>query len=443
MRPLRVLRRLLPAVVLCLLAVPAPAAPLGTREVLPNGLVVLVAEKPAVPIVTVTVLIQAGSILDPVEKPGVANLTAKLLMQGTAARSAIEIKDAIDFVGGALSVDAGHDLTQISLSILSKDLDRGLDLLADVLQHPAFGPGEIARTAAEVLAGIRRKRDNPGTVSAETFAALVYGASPYGRPVEGSQTSVPTITRDDLVRFHQAYYRPDHAILAVVGDVRLPDLRRRLEARLGSWQRGNVEIPVPPAPAPLTASVVRTIQRDVTQANITLGHLGVRREDPDYYPLQVMNYILGGGFSSRLVEKIRQEKGWAYSVRSVLDAGKYAGDFSVSLQTRNAAAREAVDAVLQEMRRMRDQPVGATELADAKAYLTGSFPLRLDTNGKISRWLAFVEFYGLGPDYLDRYADFINAVTAADIQRVAQQYLHPDRIVVSAVADLAKAQIKE
>ncbi len=421
-----------------------PAAALATRDVLPSGMVLLVSEKHAVPIVTATMLIQAGALLDPPERPGLANLTAELLTQGTTTRTASQISEAIEFVGGSLSVEAGQDVTTVALSVLSRDLDLGLDLLADILLHPTFAPDEIKRKVQEVLAGIKRKQEDPGEVSAEAFAALVFPGHPYGRPVEGTEDSVPTITREDLVRFHEAQYRPNRTILAVVGDVSPADLRRRLEARLGPWKPGGSTFTPPPAPSPPARPVVRTIQRDVTQANITLGHLGVTRDNPDYYAIQVMNYILGGGgITSRLTTKIREEKGWAYDVGSAFIPDKYAGTFSVTLQTKNESAQGAIQAVLAEIRRIQEQPVNENELKDAKAYLTGSFPLRLDTSGKLVRLLANIEYFGLGLDYVDRYAGLVNAVTRADVQRVAQTYLHPDRYAMAVVADLAKAKIRE
>jgi zinc protease len=444
MRSLRsLLATLLVAAALCHAMPAAWAAVLGQREVLPNGMVLLVSERRAVPIVTVSMLIQAGSILDPPDKPGVANLVAELLPQGTTTRAAPQISEAIEFVGGSLSVSAAHELTTISLSVLSKDLDVGLDLLADILLNPLFSPADVQRKIQEVLAGIKRDQEDPGTVSWQAFLALVYGAHPFGHPVEGTEVSVPTITRDDLVRFHEAYYRPNKAIIAVVGDVSIGDLKRRLEARLGAWTPGGSALTQPSLPARLTKRIVRTIQRDVTQANITLGHLGVTRENPDYYAIQVMNYLLGGGFNSYLVSKIREENGWAYDVGSAFSPGKYAGEFSVSMQTKNEVAEQAIEAALAEIRRIRDQPVGEQQLTDARAYLTGSFPLRLDTSKKIANILASVEYYGLGLDYVDRYPSLINSVTAADVQRVAQKYLDPDRFALAVVADLTKAKIKE
>lgn len=437
------LAALLLAVALGPASPPAWAAALGQREVCPNGMILLVAERHAVPIVTLSMLIQAGSMVDPAEKPGVANLVAQLLTQGTTTRTAPQISEAIEFIGGSLSVDAGQELTSISLSVLSKDLDVGLDLLADILLNPTFNPGDVQRKIHEVVAGIKRDQEDPGTASWQAFLALVYGASPFGRPVEGTETSVPTITRDDLVRFHEAYFRPDKAILAAVGDVSLGDLKQRLDARLGAWKPGGPAVTPPPLPGPARTKVVRTIQREVTQANINLGHFGITRGNPDYYAVQVMNYLLGGGFSSYLVSTIRDEKGWAYDVGSTFSPSKYAGEFDVSMQTKNEVADQAIEAALAQIRRIREQPVAEQALKDAKAYLTGSFPLRLDTSRKIVGLLASIEYYGLGLDYVDRYPALIDAVTAADVQRVAQKYLDPDRYALAVVADLTKAKIKE
>jgi zinc protease len=418
------------------------AAALAQREVLPSGMVLLVAEQPAVPIVTAMLSLQAGSVFEPPAKPGVANLTAIMLNQGTTTRTAPQISEAIEFVGGALSVESGTDTARLSFSVLSKDLDLALDLMADLLINPTFPPAELAKKIPEVLAGIKRNQEDPSTVSYEAFMALVYGAHPYGRPTEGTEASVPTITRDDIVAFYQAYYRPNRAILTVVGDVNMADLKARLQTRLGGWAPGGPPLATPAAPAPLAKSVTKAVQREVTQASLYFGHLGITRDNPDYYAVYVMNYLLGGGMNSRLVQKIREEKGWAYDVGSAFSPGKYAGDFSVSMQTKNEVAQEAIEAALAEIRRIRDQPVPAQELADAKAYLTGSFPLRLDTSAKVVGMLASIEQNNLGLDYVERYPALINAVTAADVQRVAQKYLDPDKYALAVVADLTKAKFK-
>jgi zinc protease len=278
-------------------------------------------------------------------------------------------------------------------------------------------------------------------VSNQAWEALVYGSHPYGRPVEGSEASVAAIGREELVKFHDDYIRPDQAILAVAGDIRTAEFTARLLARLAGWLPGGRSLPMPAPPAPLTRRTVTTIQREVTQASINLGHLGITRSNPDFYAVQVMNYLLGGGFGSYLVTAIREEKGWAYDVGCHFNAGKAAGDYNLSLQTRNEVAQQAIDAALAQIRRIREQPVDGQALADAKAYLTGSFPLRLDTGRKLVGMMASIEYHGLGQDYVEEYPRHIDRVTAADVQRVAQRYLDPERYALAVVADLTKAKL--
>ena len=419
------------------------AAALGQREVLPNGLVLLVAEQPAVPIVAISMLIRAGSVLDPSDKAGVAHLAAQLLTQGTMSRTAPQISEAIDFIGGSLDVEAGLETTTITLSLLSKDLDLGLDLLADIVLHPTFKPDDVRRKIQEVVAGIKRDQDDPGTVSYQAFMKELYGPHPLGRPVEGTETSVPTITREDLVRFHGAHFRPETAILTVVGDVTEVNLRQHVQTLFAGWQAAGPGGTPPPVPTLVRRKVVRAIQRNVTQANVTMGMLGITRANPDFYAFQVMNYLLGGGFSSYLVSAIRDQKGWAYDVGSALVSRKLSGEFTISMQSQNEVADQAIEAAVAQLRRIRDHPVEEHALNDAKAYLTGSFPLRFDTSKKVAGWLTSIEYYGLGLDYVDRYPAFINAVTVAEVQRVAQKYLDPEHYVLAAVADLTKAKIKE
>lgn len=419
------------------------AAPLAERVVLPDGLVLVVAEKRALPIVRAHMLVRAGSVLEPKEKAGLANLTAELLTRGTARRTAPEISEAIDFVGGSLSSEGGPDFVAVDLTILKKDLDLGLDLLFDVVRYPRFASEEIQRAVKELQGAIRKKQEEPGQVAGEAFGALVFGEHPYGRPVEGTEASLSAITRDDLVAFHAARYRPNRAILVVVGDVSLAEIKARIEPLLRGWQAGDGADPAPQAPRPLAARTVKEIQRPIAQANIILGHLGVSRDNPDYYAIQVMNYILGsGGFASRLLQNVREEKGWAYDIHSAFVPHRYGGAFSVRLETKNETAGPAVQEVLKEIRRIRAGPVSEAELSEAKSYLTGSFPLRLDTNAKIAGFLGAVEFFGLGLDFADRYPALIEAVTAADVLRVARKYLDPDRYVLVVVGDLAKARIE-
>lgn len=419
------------------------AEPLAKRYVFENGLTLLVAEKRALPIVTVHVVIKAGSLVEPKEKAGLANLVASLLTRGTKTRSAVEISEAIEFVGGSLTSQGGADVASVGLTVLRKDLDLGLNLLTDVLLHPAFEEQEIQRKMKEIVGAIRKKKEEPGEVAEEAFNALVFGDHPYGRPVEGTEETLKGISRKDIQAFYEAYVRPERTIVAVVGDVGFEEMVAKFQTLFGSWKRGEALDPPLPTPPSLEGPKVKKIHRNLTQANIVLGHLGIKRENPDFYAVQVMNYILGsGGFASRLMANIRDEKGWAYDVDSHFVSRLQPGPFMTSLQTKNETAQPAVEEVLKEIRRIREEPVSEEELKEAKAYLTGSFPLRLDTNAEIAQLLTGIELYGLGLDYVERYPTLIEAVTREEVLRVAKRYLDPERFVLVVVADQEKAQVK-
>ncbi|MGH7428616.1 MAG: M16 family metallopeptidase [Candidatus Methylomirabilaceae bacterium] len=430
---------------LLLFPVLVTAAPLAERRVLDSGLTLLVASRRALPIVTVKVTVRAGSLWEPEGRAGLANLTASLLTRGTATHTAAQIDEEADFMGASLSSWASRDSSELDLTLLKKDLSKGLELLADVLLRPSFPDGEIARKVQELKAALRKRQEDPGEVAREAFDELVFGNHPYGRSLEGSEASLSAITRDDIVRFYRALYSPERTMITVVGDVEPHEIAERFRTLLKDWSRGTGAAGQAAEPKPLPDKVVvKRIDRGVTQANIVLGHQGVKRDNPDYYALTVMNYILGGGgFSSRLVEQIRERKGWAYDVSSSFSPGLERGSFQVVLQTKNETAGPAVQEVLRELRRIVDQGVTDQELADAKAYLTGSFPLRLDTNRKLADLISSVEYYKLGLDYADRYPTLINAVAKADVLRVARAYLRPDRYVLVVVGDQSKAALPE
>jgi zinc protease len=407
------------------LVIPAGAAPLAHREVLPNGMVLLVAERPVIPIVVVRVYVRAGSVYDPPAAGGLANLTADMLTRGTAKRTGPELDQAIEFVGGSLEGDAGRDGATVSLSVLKKDLRMGLDLLAEVLLTPAFPEAELTRRSEEIAAAIQRSEQDPGAVAARAMALLLYPGHPYSRPVAGTVESVKRMTRDQIVGFHRDNYRPDTAVIAVVGDVTRDEVRRDLLASLGAWTAPAAPHPVV-GPTPASPPVEsRVIHRDLTQATVSLARPGIRQDHPDYFSLVVANYILGGGSASRLYTKVREERGLVYSVYSSLGPGRYGASYFVGLQTRLDAVEEAVRLVKEEMARMGRETVAPRELDLAKSYLIGSYPLRTDTSGKMTGLLVTVEDNQLGLDWPDRFKAGVSRVTAADVRRVAGLYMDP------------------
>jgi zinc protease len=419
------------------------AEPLGKRIILDNGMILLLSEKHDIPMVTMSLAIKAGSMVEPADKPGLASITASLLTQGTATRSASQISREIDFIGGSLSASGGGDFASAGLRVLTKDLRTGLDLLSDVLMNPVFDQKEIDRKVKGSLAEIQRQREEPGIIAGEAFAKAVFGDHPYGKTNDEVAAYLPKLVRQDIIDFHSKRYSPNNTIIAVVGDVSEKEIRRLLDEYFKSWKKQDQQLQPLAQPPAREKTIVQKIDKSITQANIEMGHIGISRENPDYYAVMIMNYILGGGgFSARLMDNIRDNKGLAYDVHSGFSARKEPGSFSVSIQTKNESANDVIEETFKEIRRIQKELVTEKELADAKAYITGSFPLKMDTYAKIAGMLTSVEIYGLGLDFPQKYPGLINSVTREDVQRVAKKYLHPDAMAIVVVADQKKAKLK-
>ncbi|MDQ7787855.1 MAG: pitrilysin family protein [Thermodesulfovibrionales bacterium] len=415
----------------------------STRTVLPNGLIVLHSENHNLPIVMVTLIVRAGQVHEPGEKAGLANVTAELLSEGTKARSSKEISEALDFIGASLGISAGADYTTLTLSVLKKDIQKGFDIFSDVLLHPSFPQEEITRVKELIKGSLKHREEDPSFLAGRAFRKEVFGTHPYGRLMEGSAETIDFITREDMMQFHSAYFLPNNAILSVAGDLTPEELQGMLQQYLNEWKKAVVPLTVFGKPAGKPGRSVLKIEKDLTQATLMLGNLGIRREDPDYYAVSVMNYILGGGgFSSRLMRSIRDEKGLAYDVQSFFAAQKESGYYQISLQTKNESANTALAEIITQVKRITAEPVSDEELSEAKSFLTGNFLRRLDTNRKIADFFAAVEFYALGLDYRTNYPGYINAVTKEDILRVARKYLSAEQYVLAVVADQKKAGLQ-
>jgi zinc protease len=374
-------------------------------------------------------------VLDPPDRAGLANLTGALLTRGAAKRTGPEIDAAIEFVGGSLEAGAGRDGLTASLSVLKRDLALGLDLVGDVVLAPTFPAEELKRKAAQIQAAIKRSEEDPNTVAGRALSRLVFPNHPYGTPVEGTIESVGKLTRDDVVGFYRGHVRPDTAIVAVVGDVTVDEARREVLKRFGGWARPTTPVPTVAGATAGGPPRSETITKELTQATIELGRQAVRQVDPDYFALVVASYVLGGGSASRLYGRVRDEGGLAYSVYSWVSPARYGAAFTVAAQTRAAETGRVSDILREELARMTREPVKEDELKLAKDYLIGSFPLRLDTTGKVADFVLAVEEQGLGLDYADRYKAGVARVTAADVQRAAQRFFAPDtfnRVVVGA-----------
>lgn len=421
----------------------APAAqaavwPEPTRVVLPNGLTLLVVERHQQPIVSVSAVVRAGEAQDPAGRSGLAALTAELLRRGTTTRSAPVIAGAIDAVGGSLSAEAGLESSDVGLSVLKKDLHAGLDLMADVLLHPAFAPAELARLKEEHAAGLQAMLDDPDQVLRTAFTATIYGGNPYGR--HETLSSLKALSRADVKAFYTRHYRPNNTFMAVVGDITPEEACVRFTKAFGAWARKPVPQDAAPAPVRATERRVVLVDAPLNQSYVRIGHVGVARNHPDYFPLMVMNYILGGDFTSRLNLSIRDRQGLAYGASSGLGMNLHGGSFSAAVNTKTESTGQALASLLAEIQTMQEQPVGAEELRIAKDYLTGSFPLRFETNGDLAREVVNIEFFGLPADYLQTYRAKLESVSAADVQRVARAYLDPAQAAVVVVGSGAAVE---
>ncbi len=436
-------RRLLIGLILSLGFAPSlSAAPLGIRTVLDNDATLLVAERPGLPMAVMSMILKTGAAVDPQGKQGLANLTAELLTRGTKNYSAQALAEELDFLGTSLSVEAGNDATTIGLTTLTKNLDRSFALLAEVVLSPTFPQDEFQRIRKEIEGRLHSNQEDPGWVAGKAFKEHLYPQHPYGRLISGQAETLARITPADIRQFHATYYRPNNAIIAVAGEITQDQIGSLLAAHFADWQAADLPDFSWPDPPERTAQQVN-LNKEVTQANIMIGHSGIARSHPDYYAVLIMNHILGGGgFGSRLMDRIREEQGYAYSIGSYFSARKHPGPFTVALQTKNESAQQAIDETLAVIRHFREEGATEEELEAAKAYLINSFPLRLISNADVAGMLPVLEFYELGLDYPDRYPGIIGSVTLEQVRAAAKNHLHPDQFVQVVVADLEKAGLE-
>jgi zinc protease len=345
-------------------------------------------------------------------------------------------------MGSSLAVEAGEDYAEAFFTSLKKYQGEMLGLLADVIRRPALHDDDILRKRAEVIAAIKAAEQQPGYVAGVAFRKQMFDDTPYGHSADGTTESVSKLTPDDVRRFYHQYYRMGSTVIAVVGDVDTMEIKAALEKELAGAAGKVPPQAVPPTPKVPSGVHLDVINRNVAQANLIMGFPGMERSNPDFYRFQVMNYVLGGGgFASRLMAVVRSKAGLAYSIGSENDAGKFTGAIRIALQTKNRSANESMKLIVQQLEEIRDKPVSDAELASAKKFLIGSFPLKIDRQSAIADYMLDIELYGLGLDYIDKYPGYVSAVTREQVQEVAHKYLHPDAMIVVAVADQHEAAI--
>ncbi len=432
--------------------VPAPAGaappqplqlPSVTRVTLDNGLRLIVAESHEVPLVEFYGMIGAGAAQDPEGKEGLAALTADAITRGAGELSAEDFARKVESLGGELRASAGTDGTIVNGEFLADDFGTGVELLRKILREPTLAPDEIRRGREEQLAELLASLEDPSTVAEKCFAQFLYGAYPYGRWVQGTKASVAGLGRGNVRNFYRRWYRPNNLILAVVGDVTTADAVARLREAFGTWEARPDAVPTRAGPPdPLTARRVLLVdQPDASQAQIRIGAIGMKRNDPALLPAQVANTILGGGFSSKLVEELRVKRSLTYGASSAFAARLTGGDFRISTFSKNPTAVETLALALDVEGAFRREPVDPQALDKAKSYLEGQFPLRLETPDALAARLAEIDFYGLPHDELETYVPRVAAVTPPDAAQSAERHMPaPEQVAIVVVGRASEIQ---
>ncbi len=411
-----------------------PAAATDIQRVRsPGGIEAWLVRDGSVPVISVSFTFKGGAALDPEGREGLADMVSSLLDEGAGALDSKAFQEALEDTTASLDFDAERDRFGGSLRTLSAHRQRAFDLLRLALGAPRFDPAPVERIRGQLIASLDSQKDNPRRIAGRTWYGLVFGDHPYARPIAGTPESVRAIARADLARFVRQRFVRDGLIIGVAGDIAPEELGRRLDQVFGSLPQRGGPSGLPEA-VPAGGKLV-VIRKPIPQSVVVFGQAGLRRDDPDYYTAYVMNHILGGGQSSRLNEEIREKRGLAYSVYSYLNPMARAGLIMGGLGTVNARVATSLDLVRSEWQRIARDGVGADELAAAKTYINGSFPLRLDSTRNIAGMLVAIQINKLGIDYIDRRASLIDAVTGEDIKRVAARLLAPDKLTVVVVGN--------
>jgi len=415
--------------------------PRSVERTLPNGLRLVVVEQRKLPLLDAVLVLRHGSEADPVGKEGLASLTASLLREGTATRTSPQIAEQQAFLGIRLGSGSALEQTTISLHTPTAVLDSALALMADLLLRPAFPEAEFTRVRSETLTGLLQLRDRAPAIADRAFSALMYGDThPYGRPSTGTEATVEAITRADVQRFWSTWYRPNAATLIVVGDISADDAERRARVLFGDWQRTPLPaIASSAAPMPSSTGITLIDKPGAPQSSFRLGSVAVARNTPDYHALMVLNTVLGGSFTSRLNNNLRETKGYTYGAGSSFAMRRDAGPFSARAEIVAEKSDSALLEFMKELRAIRE-PLSLQELEKAKQYLILGFAERFETTGDVASQLAALVTYGLPLDTWSSFQREVARVSADDVQRVATQYINPQALRIVIVGDRASIE---
>lgn len=402
---------------------------------LSNGLAVVIVADSRLPLVSYRLAFRAGDAHDPPEIPGLTDLLTGLLTEGTESLSSLQIADEVGRMGATLSAGANSDYTTVGASSLATFSDNILDLVADVTRNPSFPENEVELLKQNTKESLRQQRAQPSFLASEMVSRVVFGEHPYS-VIAPTVESLDATTRERIVEFHQSKFLPNNAVLVVAGDVRPDALLKKIEALFGDWQPGVLPRDDFPAPPLRTSRSAYLVDRPGSaQSNIVIANTGLTRTSPDYFPLLLMHTVLGANASSRLFMNLREEKGYTYGAYSSLDARRTAGTLRVSAEVRTPVTGDSLKEFFSELNRIRSEAVSEKEIMDAKSYLTGVFPLRLETQEGLIDQLVQIKMFGLPDNYLETYRQQIQAVTIEEIQAVAVKYVRPDEAAIVIIGD--------
>ncbi len=409
------------------------------RHVLSNGVVVYAVEDHDLPLVNISTLVRTGSYLEPADKVGLAALVgSQMRAGGTQKMTAEQFDEAADFLAAQLSSGVGATQGNANVNLLAKDLDKGLGLYFDMLHTPAFQEDRLKLAKSQILQQLERRNDNTTGIESREWSRLLYGSDHFSTK-DVTKASVESITRQDLIDFHQKYFQPAGFIIAASGDFKTPELLAKLEAAFKGWPSNKMAVPDVPKPSQTPVAGIYTVNKpDVNQGRVSIGHIGSTRDNPDSYALEIMNDILGGGgFTSRIMSRVRSDEGLAYSAGSSYGMGVYyPGTFRASFQSKSATTSQAIQIVLDEINRIRTVKVSAEELETSKNSAIETFPRIFSTAAQIAGTFAQDEYTKRPADYWDTYRQRIAAITADDVQRVAQKYLDSSKLVILVVGNI-------
>jgi zinc protease len=408
------------------------------KQKLSNGLEVWVVRQAELPIVSMNMVFKSGGTVDPTGKTGLASTTASLLNSGTKTRSAVEIANQLQNLGATLGTSSSWDSANVSMQSLTKNLDKALELYADVVLNPTFPESELETARRRALTGLMQRRDNPNAIAGVVYNSLLYGKNhPYGNVMTGNETSIKSFNQGDLKKFYQTYYRPNNAVLIVVGDTSMSDVKPKLETAFANWKPAQVPVTRVPDAAAFDRPGIYVVDKPgAAQSVINIGQVGVSRDNPDFYALQVMNTILGGGGSGRLFMNLREDKGYTYGAYSGFAFRRGAGPFTASAGVQTAVTKESVIEFLKEINGIRGTiPITPAEFEANKQSLIRGFPGGFETNGQISGQLGNLVVYNLPDSTFNEYISKVSAVTLADVNRVSNKYLTPEKMAIVIVGD--------